>query len=394
MVVSRAARAVLVLIGVALLVPVLGMRLQSTDSLELFQNRVLTPWPRSASFASDPAGYFAQLNRWLADRAYPIIAATRLKNNLAYFALGASPQPNISVAPGGFVFLNGNAADSVNDLVEGACAEAEDPANLVRFQAALDALASFGRRRGLPIDVVLVPTVPTLYGDRLPRAIPSRLRQACVAGGPGRSALAALRVPDGLHFVYPLRRLGALRDDPAMFPLGNFHPDGLSVKLVRDDYLRAIGDERLPDEAVTRATGPSELLGYHGIQADFPVYRVASSGARTDETAGAAIRAASAHLFDDPVSAYVYRNPSAPDPRTVLMLSDSFGHNEAVSFSAAFRTVVRMPEPEGQVARVLDSVARLVPYDRLVLLFNDSNFARVIDTAAALAPAASGPDAG
>ena len=378
--VSRTAQAILVLISVVLLAPTLAMKLQSTQSLEQFHNRVLTPWPETASFTLDPARYFAKVDRWLADRAYPIISAVYFKNNLAYFALHASPAPNVTVGRDGFVFLNGTEADAENDLVTGACTLAADPAIRTRIEAALGRFAAFGRLHGYPIDVVMVPTVPLLYGDRLPRSFPSALRKACAAGPAGRAPLSLIRAPDGLRFVYPFDEMSALRDDPAMFPMGDFHPDGLSVKVVTDTYLRAVGAPE-PAWSVMPTSGPSEILADHGVLATFPVYSVTGSGAAQDDTAMSAMLATVQPFYDSPgETAYVYRDPEAPDPRTVLILSDSYGFNQGISFAAAFRTVVQMPTPDRNLPAMLDAIGALVRFERIVLVFNDSNVARLLDT--------------
>ena len=381
---SGAAKAWLVALSLLLAVPTLAVRLQSRDALESFHNRVLARWPAARTFGRDPADYVARANRWLADRAYPIIAATHLANNLAYFALDASPKANISVGRDGFVFLNGSDPTSVNDLVENACAAPLDPSHRARLRAALDRIAAFGRRRALPIDVILVPTAPMLYPDRLPRAIPSRLREACAAGRAGLSPFVGLRPPEGLTFHYPYAAMSALRGDPAMFPNGNFHPDGLSVQVVRDVYLGGIGAGRPAGETVTPTRGPSELLGSHGIHVDFPLYDVSPSAGAVDEAATEAVRAATARFYPEPQTVFASRNAEAPNPITLLMLSDSYGDKEAYSFSAAFRTTVQMRPPDHDAAGLIDAVASLMRVDRLVLLFNDSNSESLVDLGDAL----------
>ena len=75
------AKATLIAVSLGLFFPFAAMRWQTDDQLEAFNNRVLTHWPRSDSFRANPPAYFSAINAWLADRAYPIIAATYLKNN-------------------------------------------------------------------------------------------------------------------------------------------------------------------------------------------------------------------------------------------------------------------------------------------------------------------------
>ncbi len=383
---TAVARAWLIVIALVLIVPTAAMRLQTDDELEAFHNRVLATWPAARDFKHDPAGWFAAANRWLADRAYPIVAATHLANNLAYFVLDTSPKANISVARHGLVFLNGSDPSAPNNLVESACVDPLDPAFQARLRAAIVRIGSFGRRRGLPIDVVVVPTVPTLYPDRLPRAIPSGLRHACLRAAGGASPFFHLLPQAGTTSVYTYAAMKARGDDPALYPNGNFHPDGLSLKLVRDAYLDEIGAARPSGETVTLTTGPSELLGSHGIVADFPIHDVsAAAGAATiDAPAAGAIEAATARFYDDPQTVFAFRNERSPNPSAILMLSDSFGEKESFSFSAAFREVVRLRAPDGDPSGVLDAVAAVTGVDRLVLLFNDGNTDLLIRLAEAL----------
>ena len=178
--------------------------------------------------------------------------------------------------------------------------------------------------------------------------------------------------------------MSALRDDPAMFPIGNFHPDGLSVKIVTDRYLTAIGAS-LPALSVMPTSAPSEVLAEHGVIAPFPLYAVTGSGAVEDEGTTATVLKAVRPFYDDHgEAAYVYRDGVAADPQTVLMLSDSYGYNQGISFAAAFRTVVQMPAPDHDLAGLVQAVGALVHFDRLVLVFNDSNFGRLIDLGALL----------
>lgn len=380
---SGAAKAWLVALAALLALPAVLVPLQSRDALEAFHNRVLAPPP--AAFARDPAGWFAAANRWLADRVYPIVAATYGKNRLAYFAFGISPARNVTVARGGLVFLNGTDAEHENNLVENACANPAVPEMRARLERALAVIAAFGRRRGLPIDVLMMPTVPVLYGDRLPRSLPPRLRAACAAALTGPAPLARVRAPEGMHFVYPLDPMRDLREDPAMFPLGNFHPDGLSVKVATEAFLAAVGAVTPVLKAVPTIDA-SELLSDHGIYALLPRYAVDGTEVVEDDRAAIRIVEATRPFYDSPHDAAVYRDPAAPNAEAVLMLSDSYGDKQSFSFASAFRTVVQTPAPERDLSAVMDAIRAVIPFDRLVLVFNDGNFGLLIGLAAQIDP--------
>ncbi len=353
---------------------------QTDDRLEAFHNRVLTPWPRRDKFWHSPSAYFSTINAWLADRAYPIVAVTYLKNSFLYFGLNTAPMPHITIARDRFVFLNGNDDTSINDMIEGTCLGLSDPSEMARLQGAVDEIADFARHIALEIDVVLVPTIPTLYGDRLPRSIPSADRAACSRLSRGGSPLAHIASSRGTQFSYSFSAMYDHRDDKAFFPIGNFHPGGWSVKVARDAFLNDIGVSAPTGELVELTEGPSELLLDHGVVAPFPVYKVSASGITVDGRLEAAILADTVRFYDNPLdSLHAYRNPSATDPDSLLMLSDSFGEGAGLSYAAAFQHVVQIAGPVRDVADLLATIAKLTRVDRVVLLFNEGNYGSVIE---------------
>ena len=378
--VSGWAKAILVAVSLVLFFPFAAMRGQTDDQLEAFHNRVLTRWPQRDSFRANPPAYFSTINAWLADRAYPIIAATYFKNNFLYFGLNTAPMPHISIARDRFVFLNGNDDTSVNDMIEGTCLGLSDRSEMARLQTAVDEIAQFARHHAYEIDVVLVPTIPTLYGDRLPKSIPAVDRAACSKLSKGDSYLAHIASSPGTRFSYPFSAMYDHRDDKAFFPIGNFHPGGWSVKAARDAVLHDIGVTAPTGETVELTTGPSELLLDHGVVAPFPVYKVSASGITVDGKLEAAIVADTVRFYDNPVdSIHAYRNPSATDPEGLLMMSDSFGEGAGLSYAAAFQHVVQIAAPPRDVADLMATIAKRTRVDRVVFLFNEGNFGSVIE---------------
>ncbi len=322
-----------------------------------------------------PSVYFDGLNRWMSDRVYPSIALNALKNSVLYYVMGQAPSANITIGRDGLVLLNGTDAGHENNLLVNSCVVAADPANLSRLGAALGRIAAFGRRRGYPIDVLVVPTTPVLYGDRLPGSIPSDLRAACAAGYARKGPLSAVEAPAGMRFVYPFAELAALRDDPAMYPNGNYHAIGLSVRTATEAYLRAIGAPPV-GVALARTTGFSEALESRGLHVPFPAY--AAAYVEPDGEASSALSAVTAPYRDDPGQVVtVYRDPAAPDRDTLFVLSDSFGTNQALDLSAAFRVVAQMQTPHRDLAGMIDAVERSIRFDRMLLVFNDTNLVRL-----------------
>ena len=82
MIVSTRARIIVALCCLLLLVPVLGIPLQNEGAIEQLHYRTLAKWPGRDGALADPVPYFTQARSWLADRAYPIIAASLLSNKI------------------------------------------------------------------------------------------------------------------------------------------------------------------------------------------------------------------------------------------------------------------------------------------------------------------------
>ena len=307
-----------------------------------------------------------------------------------YAAFGASPQPNVSVSRHGFIFLAGGDAAHPYSFLVNTCTTESDAAS--KLQAAIDEIGRFARARHVPIDVLLVPTIPTLYGDRLPRAIPAAYRAACAERAAGLSPLTHIQSVEGTRFLYPRDIMLGLRDDPAFFPIGGYHPTGLSVQVVRDAYLQASGFDAKVAENVELTRGPSEVMQYAGVSADIAYYRMWNDAVQVDEAASDSLGVALARFYSQPRSPKVYDDPDAALAQSVLMISDSFGNNEGVSFASAFRRVTQVWVPERDPAALFEAVSAVVPFDRVVLLFNEGNVQRVIEIAKALRSTMSIPD--
>ena len=385
--ISRSAQGILAIVALSLFLPLAGMGLQDRQALEQFHNRTLVRWPSGKLFRSDPARYFSGANAWFTDRAFPVVATTRFSRAALYSAFGDPPQPNVSISQHGFIFLaGGDAAHPYSFLINTCTSEADAGAKL---QTAIEDIGRFARMQHTPIDVVLIPTISTLYGDRLPRSIPAGYREACAERAAGRSPLVDIESVEGTHYLYPRDVMRRYREDPAFFPIGGYHPNGLSVQVVRDAYLHALGIDAKVAETVELTRTPGEVMQYVGITTEIAYYQIENQDVQVDEAADDSLRSALAPFYSQPRSPHVYDNPDPTDPQSVLMISDSFGNHEGVSFAAAFRRVTQVWVPERGAAAFLQAVSGVVPFDRVVLLFNEGNVARVLEIAQALRSARS-----
>jgi hypothetical protein len=151
--------------------------------------------------------------------------------------------------------------------------------------------------------------------------------------------------------------------------------------MVRNAYLADLGFGPPPGETLRRGAAPSELLLGYGIRSDRPVYQVINPDVVADSGVLAELRPAIADLFKSPYYAMnAYRDARAPDPGTVLMLSDSFGEGASLVFAGGFRRVIQITTNDlrdGRIAELLTRVSGVVPVTRLLLLVEEGDTDRI-----------------
>ena len=151
------------------------------------------------------------------------------------------PQKRVTIGKKGFIFLNGASDDALNGILELTCIRAHTEEAASALKRALMPLAKYAEPRGIAVDVVLVPTPATLYGDFLPSSVPKKYRTACRERTAGYTPLLKLEQRSPVNFLFPFLEMKELRLDEGFFPKGNWHPTGLSLKIIRDAYLRGLG---------------------------------------------------------------------------------------------------------------------------------------------------------
>eukprot|EP01037_Dinobryon_pediforme_P012770 gene12770-12867_t len=340
MTISLRARLILLLISVLLFIPIFGITIERKSELENFHQRVLPDWPKSGDFLSDPTQYFADAKSWLSFRVWPIIDVSIFQKTFLLSALGTPPQRRVTLADGGFVFLNGTDDGHVNNILSNVCVRAHNEELTNAFAAALPRVAAYSKAIGIPIDVEVYPTPETLYGDHLPLSVPLAYREACGARAVGNSPLMRIASPEGLNYVFPFAEMHAARDDEAFYPKANWHPDGLSLKVGREAYLARLGLAGQVRETLVRSESPSELLATYGIVQNTPIYKIQAPSVSDDAEGNEKMRAAIIDLFLNPrFFSNAYRNSDPVSNETLLILSDSYGNLASKVYAGAFRRV-------------------------------------------------------
>jgi len=388
MIASIRARIIIAICCLVLLVPVLGIPLQQEGAIEQLHYRTLRPWPKTDGALADPVRYLGAARNWLADRAYPIIAASMLSNKILYFVFDTPPQHRVTLGRDGFLFVNGHSDDTVNEMFDNLCVKAHSASSRERLQNSLAAFSKFARGHGIAVDVVIVPTTATLYGDYLPPSVPPAFLSACRQRAAGDSPLLQIPKQDGMNFLYPFAQMKAARGDDAFYPKANWHASGLSLKVVRDAYLAQLGVADAVDEQLVRGTGPSEILASFGIAAQRPIYFVRNDHVRRDQDRLGVLVRAIADLYPHPsFAAHYFVNARPVVPESVLMVSDSFGDFASEVFAGAFKTTFQVASslPSERLPELIDRVARVEGTSRVILLVQEGGVDQIIVWANALA---------
>jgi hypothetical protein len=376
--VSRSALAVTCLLAAGLLAPTLGIALQSEAALQAFHNRNLSAWPALESFPSEPVAYFQSIRGWLSDRVYPIEQADQLQANLLFW-LGSPPEPRVSLGADGHVFLNAGSNHSVGEILTVACISAHEQKIADMLEQTFAKRAKSGEHGGSarPVDVIAFPSPPSLYADKLPDSVSPQHRQACLERQSGRSPLLSIHGTAPVMFMYPLPEMLAARDAEGFYPKGNFHPMGLSIKLVRDRYLARRQVSGVVSETLVLGQAPSEVLLMSGVHRDEPAYFIVNPNVRERPRKNAELaRWINALFVRNELPARVYTNSKPLLEERVLMISDSYGAAAAPVFAGAFRQLVQVTTNylrPGEIPRLIRRIDYVEPFDRLIVLFNEGN---------------------
>lgn len=381
------ARLVTTTIAGLLLLPVLLIGIQDKADLEVFHNRSLNHWPATQLIEKSPVEYFKAVKGWLGDRVFPIIGVSLWVKTILLDVLGSPPQRRVTMGRDGYIFLNGASDTDVYGIFESVCVRAHDPAMSRKVAKALEALTTYVQSTGIKVDVVVMPTMASLYADKLPNSVPEKYRSSCGERSKGNSPLIELAARSAGMFTYPLREMNATRDADGFFPKANWHPSGLSLKVARDNYLIR-QNLALPDkERLQLDSGPSEILATYRIIRKFPLYRVLADGLEERTAESEKLANLIRDLFPVPrVITHTYASTTAPNKETVLMLSDSFGDLSSGVFAGAFYKLLHVTTndmPEHNAPVLVDRVAKNQKLDRIILLVMEGNLERVTNWAKA-----------
>jgi len=347
------------------------------------QKRALASWPEAALLVHDPKTYFSKANDYFADNAAPIIEATRAYRRFLAEALRSSPSPDIALGDGPFVFFDIHKNAGGDSVFSALCPEILDPQAAARLkEAALALYDAFGagKRRVL---AVVIPTKPSLYGDRLPRSVSEKDRELCARHATGDNALLSLDVsrPGGI-LVYPYAEMAARRDEPHFYPPESFHNGAESARVVAGRVFQAAGIEPVPGylNAVKaldeEASDLSSILGYDKrikdwFYDDYTPFGLSQAFKEPQEVG---------RIYK---KAYDWRTFTVKNPmsrRKALVLGDSFAAKNALALAPGYESLLQINingiEPDELLA--LKAYLDRFHFDDVFFIMSDDNAFRLI----------------
>jgi hypothetical protein len=385
---SLLARIELAIVAVLLLIPVAMIPWQKEAVLSAFHNRTLTAWPAVSVFLNRPELYFRQVSNWVADRAGPVVLATRIQKRILYYVLATPPEPRVSLGRDDHFYWNGINNAGVNALFANNCILSHNPETAAAFEKGLGALKDYGSDHGLMVYAVVVPMAPTLYADDLPAKVPRPLREYCARVLAGDTPLRKMAQRQDLNVVFPFDELKAERDDPGFFPAANYHPGPASMSVARAAFMKRFGIRTQIEQTLTAVMAPSEILGSYGIGQLFPAYTLSNPRIRSDDAANAALGQDLAEFFVGPPSTNVFINDAPDAEGTTLMLSDSLGFEGSRVFAASFKRLIWVYTNgmrHERIDQVIDRVAKTEKLDSVLMLINEAAIGRITTWAETLA---------
>lgn len=374
---SGGARALILLIAVALSIPAIAMLWTDDAERSRWENRELVAFPRLLDASPEQPGFFVGLEDWLDDHFGFALVLNRIYRKLVFYVFADPPSPRVSLGRDGFVFLNSFHADQAFAVLSELCYLTERHAYPREDAAAWIRVLRRFQGPGRRVVLAIAPTKPVVYPDRLPDSVPRAIRQACMGyrqDGPALTRLSGEAAALGLDVVYPLERFVARRLDDNFYPRESFHFSGLSAHLFAGQLLHVVGIEpgknwRKEIDAEKRHADLAAIIGFdREIRAtgfDYSAFGVQARVMRPEFISACYPRVPEFGTFET-------RNPITE--HSALILSDSFGVFTARHLAPAYRTLTWINISELQHADVtafFGTCLKKIDAEHLFFVFHD-----------------------
>lgn len=338
-------RALLIGAATLLAVPVgVGLATVDADQRARALNRPLTPLPRAGAVLSDPFGAARQLTEYAADRSLGLLGSARGLAAFRYEVLGDAGAAN-TVRNGNLVFVADHDLFGArqNRAIRQSCTDPGEGGLGARMIARGARLAEAAGAPARKVGILIVPSKPVLYADRLPAAVPAALRARCARARVETGWAEAWRAEAaarGHVMAYPLAAFEAARDRPHFYPPENFHTEGAAAHLAAWSMLDRLYPGEFPPGSVPFETvrGVADMRSVYLYDRAIAL-REPQYGARTprrDPATEARLR----ERYPNIRTFFAWRNRGAGTGRRALVIGNSFSQHVTPDLAVGFDETV------------------------------------------------------
>jgi hypothetical protein len=215
----------------------------STDHLarSSWEKRPLAEFPSLSDRRKK--SYFEELENFINDHIGLALEFNQLYRKLKYYVFRDSPVANVVAGKNGFMFLGSHDANNPHRIFDTMCREQTPVAVQQMIRRGVGSIAVGIFALNMRPSFGILPSKPVVYPQQLPRQLPQRYRDSCLAYSqrPNLPTTLARDWPAYIH--YPLQNFIELRDQPYFYPPQNFHAQGYSAHEFARSFLATMGIE-------------------------------------------------------------------------------------------------------------------------------------------------------
>ncbi|MCG6897174.1 MAG: hypothetical protein LJE61_13150 [Thiocapsa sp.] len=355
--------------------PALLMPFTDGELRSRWENRPLAKFP-SDIHRSGEASFFREIDAYLNDHFGFALEMNRIYRQIVFYVFHDSPTPRVTRGEDGFVFLNAHAPGKPFDAFRALCSlQVGDTV----AAAAVDSwkhVFDFYAPRVSRVALLIPPSKPALYPEKLPLSVPRELRNTCA------QYRARLSVPkaisdwgqsSGVRIVYPIDRFFKERFNGNFYPRENFHFSGASAHLLASLTLASLGIETpAVFDRFTLAKARNDMDQVIGFtrSSTFPSFDYTSFKTK--------------RVFREPAGVLRYYrkatdfgtlNTGNPlSDRNALMISDSFGAFLVEHLAPGYRSLIYVNTnhlEQDEMALFFSEFIQTQKVDDLLFVFHD-----------------------
>lgn len=373
---------VTLLLAALLAIPGVGTVFSNAAERSKWENRPLAELPKLSEF-SVVSGFFKQIDDYLNDHFGFALDLNRAHRRFVFYVFGDSPASQITVGKDGYIFLNGSAGRGAQfDRLRTVCVEYASGASANSVVDEWTEILSFFEERFPRVTMLIPPSKPVLYPDKLPLSVPREIREACSQYRTNNNPAQQLalwgqgRATNVLNLYDAFYRA---RFEGNFYPKENFHSSGASNHLMAHlafAHLGLVTDARFAASRIDYTT-TWDLKQFFGFPRPvvMPVFDYLGFGIKVRRGQPESVREWFEHARD--FGTYLTDRPLSQ--RSALVISDSYGYRGAKHLAPGFKSVVWVNTNSLQaheVAGFFGEFVRNMKPDDLIFLFHEGSLPR------------------